>query len=329
MKLRYFSARAHDAERIVPVLVAAGWTVETTPDRLDADSAKSAAGCDAVCSFVCDGLSGDTFAQLAAAGVRLVTQRAVGLDNLDLDAARACGIAVAHVPGYSPHAVAEHALALMLALNRRVHEAAARTRQANFSLDGLLGFDLHGQTALIAGMGRIGEITARILLGFGCRVLAHASSWPPRRSLPGVEPVRDLHAAWGEARIISLHYSLTAATRHSVNAEMLARSRRDLVLVNTARGGVVDTAALLAALDAGRLAAYGADVIENEACVAFRDCSVSGCADPLIERLIRHPRVLLTPHQAFFTEEALADIARETARNLADFAAGRQNSNFV
>jgi D-lactate dehydrogenase len=240
-------------------------------------------------------------------------------------AARKLKLSVAHVPAYSPESVAEHAATLLLAIARHLPLALSQMRSSNFSLQGLLGFSLHGKTVGIIGMGRIGQAFARIAQGFGCRVLGYSRS---PFQLDGVQAVA-LETLWRESDIVSLHCPLTDATRHLVNADRLRLARPGCVLINTARGGVVDTVAVLDALDAGQLSAYGADVYENEACVFFRDCSTCGYDDPLLARLIAHPRALITPHQAFFTHEALRDIAASVAANVTAYARGERTADFL
>ncbi|MEQ1593410.1 MAG: NAD(P)-dependent oxidoreductase, partial [Thiobacillaceae bacterium] len=224
-----------------------------------------------------------------------------------------------------PESVAEHATALLLAMARHLPQALIQVQQRNFSLDGLLGFSLHGKTVGIVGMGRIGQSFDRIMRGFGCRVLAHSRS---EFRAEGVQAV-SLDDLWQEADVVSLHCPLTPATRYLVDTTCLRAAKSGLVLVNTARGGVVDTAAVLAALESGKLGTYGADVYENEACVFFRDCSDSGYDDLLLARLIAHPRALITPHQAFFTHEALREIAASVAASVEAFACEEHTADFL
>lgn len=252
-------------------------------------------------------------------------QRAAGVDNIDLDAARMLGLSVAHVPAYSPESVAEHAAALLLAVVRNLPQAIDQVRHNDFRLDGLLGFSLHGKTVGIIGLGRIGQAFARIMLGFGCRVIATSRSKVP---MPGVESV-SLDMLWRESKVVSLHCPLTPETQHLVSKVCLEGSSPGLVLINTARGGVVDTEAVIDALNTGLLGAYAADVYENEACVFFRDCSSCGYDDPLLARLLAHPRALMTPHQAFFTHESLRQIALSVTASVNAFARGECTSSFL
>lgn len=328
MKVLVFGVAAHDHEILIPALISAGHSVETTDKPLDAQSAFAARGFDAVVTFVCDDLSAGAVNALAHEGVRLIAQRSAGVDNIDVAAVHRAKIRAARVPAYSPHAVAEHAVALLLALNRHVHVAHQRVLRGDFSLDGLMGFDLYGKTVLIVGTGRIGQAFARIMQGFGCEVLAYDPMVRPQDRIPKIEYV-SMEEGVERARVVSLHCPLLPQTRHMINAALLEKFRADAVLINTSRGAVVDTAAVLQALREGRLAAYGADVYENEACIFFRDCSGRDYDDPLLRELLKMPNVLLTPHQAFFTREALEGIASATVRNLGDFAAGRESGNFL
>lgn len=328
MKVLVFGVAAHDHEILIPALISAGHSVETTDKPLDAQSAFAARGFDAVVTFVCDDLSAGAVNALAHEGVRLIAQRSAGVDNIDVAAVHRAKIRAARVPAYSPHAVAEHAVALLLALNRHVHVAHQRVLRGDFSLDGLMGFDLYGKTVLIVGTGRIGQAFARIMQGFGCEVLAYDPMVRPQDRIPKIEYV-SMEEGVERARVVSLHCPLLPQTRHMINAALLEKFRADAVLINTSRGAVVDTAAVLQALREGRLAAYGADVYENEACIFFRDCSGRDYDDPLLRELLKMPNVLLTPHQAFFTREALEGIASATVRNLGDFATGRESGNFL
>ncbi|MEQ1667863.1 MAG: NAD(P)-dependent oxidoreductase [Sulfuriferula sp.] len=319
MRVLVFSVAQHDLDILIPALTRAGHDIQTTPSRLNMQTVHSAQGYDAVVTFVCDDGSAAVINALAAAGVKLIAQRAAGIDNIDITAAQQAGIQVMRVPAYSPYAVAEHAVALLLNLNRHVHTAHQRVLRGNFSLQGLMGFDLHGKTVLVVGTGRIGQVFARIMLGFGCEVLAYDPAMPVADRMPQVE-YTELAAGIARARVISLHCPLLPATRHIINAALLEKCLPDAVLINTSRGAVVDTAAVVAALNKGQLAAYGADVYENESCIFFRDCSECGYDDTFLAELLKMPNALLTPHQSFFTREALEGIAIATVQNLADFA---------
>ena len=328
MRILIYSCRLHDQQTLVARLAQAGHRVTTTALRLEPATVGEAKNSDAVCTFVCDDVSAAVLQGLGEQGVKLLIQRAAGVDNIDLAAARSLGIAVARVPEYSPHAVAEHAVALLLSLNRHVHQAYQRMQRADFSLDGLLGFDLYGKTAGVIGMGRIGQRFAAIMQGFGCHVLAYDPAIAPDQRMAGVR-YDALETVWAASDVLSLHCPLCPGTHHLVNADLLKHTRPHAILINTSRGAVVDTVAVLAALRRGGLAGYAADVYEGEACVFFRDCSDCGYDDPLLKDLLHEPRVLLTPHQAFFTEEALTNIATATLDNVTAFSAGLRSSNFL
>lgn len=315
----------HDHLVLSPSLEAAGHTVHCMGVVTPKSACDLPPGSNGLISFVSDQLDATVLSILARRGVKLIVQRAVGVDNIDLAAAARLGLCVAHVPAYSPESVAEHATALLLALARHFPAAIMQVREGNFSLEGLLGFSLRGKTVGIIGMGRIGQVFARIMRGFGCRVLAVARHPQAIEGVEWVAPDR----MWREADVVSLHCPLSPETHHLVNAPALERTKHGLVLINTARGAVVDTDAVLSALDSGQLAAYGADVYENEARIFFRDCSVCGYDDALLKRLINHPRVLITPHQAFFTREALQEIAVSVTASVSAFARGERTTYFL
>lgn len=286
--------------------------------RLDARTAAMAAGCDAVCAFVNDRLDAPALQALQQLGTRIVALRCAGFNNVDLRAAAALGIAVGRVPEYSPYAVAEHTAALVLTLNRKIHRAHARVREGNFALEGLLGFDLHGRTVGVVGTGKIGECFLRIMAGFGCTLLA----FDPRPN-PACEALGARYVALPEllarSDIVSLHCPLTPQTRHLIDAQALATLKRGAMLVNTSRGAVVDTRAVIDALKDGRLGSLGLDVYEEEADLFFRDLSAEVLHDDVFARLLTFPNVVVTGHQAFFTEDALAAIAETTLANLDAF----------
>lgn len=284
--------------------------------RLTAETASTVDAATAVCSFVNDRLDRGCLTTLAAAGVRHVALRCAGFNHVDLAAARELGITVTRVPAYSPYAVAEHTVALVLALNRRIHRAFNRVREQNFSLAGLVGFDLHGKTCGIVGTGKIGRVAAEIFKGFGMRMVAHdpfpQADWAAAHGIEYL-PLDDLLAA---SDIVSLHLPLTPETNHLVNAATLARMKSGAMLVNTSRGKLIDTAAVIAALKIGRLGGLAIDVYEEEEGVFFEDLSGQVLQDDELARLLTFPNVLVTAHQAFLTQEALGEIARVTIENL-------------
>ena len=284
--------------------------------RLSAETAAVADGAQAVCLFVNDQADRACLTILAGLGVKLLVLRCAGFNNVDLVAARALGIAVTRVPAYSPHAVAEHAVGLLLTLNRKIHRAYNRVRELNFSLSGLVGFDLHGKTIGIIGTGKIGRVAAQIFRGFGAQVLAHdpfpAADWAATHGVRYVELDEVLTAS----DIISLHLPLTPQTSQMINAQTLSRMKPGVFIVNTSRGKLVDTTALIAALKTGQVGGVALDVYEEEAGIFFEDLSGQVLHDDELSRLLTFPTVLITAHQAFLTHEALSEIARVTTENL-------------
>ena len=272
----------------------------------------------AVCLFVNDGADAAALDEFARSGVRLVALRSAGFNNVDLGAARRLGVTIARVPAYSPDAVAEHTVAMILSLNRGVHRAYARVREGNFALEGLLGFDLKGRTVGVVGTGRIGAAVARIMQGFGCRVLAHDPAPDPACEAAGVRyvPLEELLAA---SDIVTLHCPLTPATRHMIDAAAIGRMKRGAMLVNTSRGGLVDTRAAIGGLKSGAIGHLGLDVYEEEGDLFFQDLSGQVIQDDVFARLLTFPNVLITGHQAFFTVEALTAIAETTVANITAF----------
>ena len=296
--------------------------------RLSPQTAPLAAGTAAVCLFVHDHADAAAIDALAGLGVRGIALRCAGYNNVDLAAAARRGLAVSRVPAYSPHGVAEHAAALLLALDRRLHRAYSRVREGNFALDGLLGFDLYGKTVGVIGTGKIGTCFARIMAGFGCRVLAHDMVESPAIRELGGHYV-PLYQLFAEAHAISLHCPLTPQTHHLIGPAALARMRDGAYLINTSRGPLVDTTAVIKALKSGRLGGLAIDVYEEEEGVFYEDLSATILADDTLARLLTFPNVIVTSHQAFFTREAMSAIAATTLANLDDLAAGRPCPNAV
>mgnify|MGYP001314737506 CR=1 FL=1 len=321
MRVAVFSAKEYD-RTFLGAARPEGIDLEFLEPWLEERTAPLADGFDAVCAFVDDDLSAPVLDRLAAGGIRLVALRSAGYDNVDLARARELGITVAHVPAYSPHAVAEHAVAMILALNRRIHRAYNRVREYNFALTGLLGFDLHGRTVGVVGTGAIGTVFARIMVGFGCRVLAYDVRRNPECERLGVEYV-DLDRLLAEADIVSLHCPLLPQTYHLIDAAALGKMKRGAMLINTSRGGLLDTSAVIGALKSGHLGYLGIDVYEEESELFFEDRSEQGAfSDDVFARLLTFPNVLVTGHQGFFTSDALTSIAETTMANLQGFAAG-------
>jgi D-lactate dehydrogenase len=320
LHLAVFSSKPYDQAFLEAANADAGHRLSFHAPRLDAQTAALAADADAVCIFVNDVADAATLQALAARRVRLVALRCAGFNNVDLAAARDLGITVARVPAYSPHAVAEHTIALMLALNRKIHRAFNRVREGNFALDGLLGFDLHGKTVGIVGTGQIGTVVAQILRGFGCRLVAYDPVPNDACQALGVGYV-DLEELFATSQIVSLHCPLTPETHHLVDRDLLARSEPGLMLINTGRGALIDTRAVIRALKRGTLGSLGIDVYEEEGDLFFEDLSNRVLHDDVFARLLTFPNVLVTGHQAFFTREALTGIAETTIANVSAFAA--------
>jgi len=295
---------------------------------LDERTASLADGFPAVSIFVNDDASAPALARLAEGGVRLVALRSTGFNNVDLEAAARSGLTVMRVASYSPHAVAEFAVGLLLAVNRKLHRAFNRTREGNFMLDGLEGWDIHGKTVGVIGTGRIGAVFARIMQGFGVTLLGYDLTPSPDCLALGMRYVA-LDELLALSDVISLHIPLVPATYHLIDAGALAKMKPGVILINTSRGALVDAEALIEALKSGRVGAVGLDVYEEEEGLFFRDRSDQIIADDVLARLLTFPNVLLTGHQAFFTREALAQIAGTTIRNLSDFEAGRRNENVL
>jgi len=321
MRVAAFSIKPYDTSSLAAA--SAGLPIEWAwfEPRLDHHTVRLAEGAVAINCFVNDQLDAATLAILAEQGVKLVTLRCAGFNQVDLAAAARLSLPVVRVPEYSPHAVAEHTIGLMLTLDRRLHKAYNRVRDGNFSLEGLLGFDLFGRTAGVVGTGRIGRRVAEILLGFGCRVLAYDPTPEPDLVARGVTfmTIDELLAA---SDIVTLHCPLKPNTRHMIDAPALARMKRGAMLINTSRGGLIDTPAVIEALKTGQLGHLGLDVYEEEADLFFDDRSSSIIHDDVFSRLLTFPNVVITAHQAFFTQNALDAIATQTVRNLIHFDRG-------
>jgi len=288
--------------------------------RLLPATAPLAAGYPAVCAFVNDILDAEVLRALEQRGTRLVALRSAGFNHVDLEAADALGLTVARVPAYSPHAVAEHAVALILGLNRKLYRAYNRVREGNFSLEGLMGFDLRGRTVGVIGTGRIGVLFAGIMRGFGCEIVAYDPY--PNPDAEAVLTYVSLDELFARSDIVSLHCPLTPATRHLIDARALARMRDGVMLINTSRGQLVDTAAVIEGLKSGRIGYLGLDVYEEEEGLFFQDLSARVIQDDVFSRLLTFPNVLVTGHQGFFTHEAVVDIAETTLANVSAFASG-------
>jgi D-lactate dehydrogenase len=321
MKLAVFSTKSYDETSLREANTEHHHEISFLEPRLTADTATLAAGHDAVCAFVNDEVDEATLSLLAAEGVRLVALRSAGFNHVDLRAADRLGVTVARVPAYSPYAVAEHALALILTLNRKTHRAYNRVREGNFALGGLLGFDLRGRTVGIVGTGTIGTVFAGIMAGFGCRLLAF-DPYPNDACLAAGVTYTSRAELFAESDIVSLHCPLTPETHHLIDEEALGQMRDGTMLINTSRGALIDTVAVISALKHGRLGHLGLDVYEEEEELFFEDLSDQVITDDVFSRLLTFPNVVITGHQAFFTGEALAHIAETTLSNVTAFERG-------
>jgi D-lactate dehydrogenase len=327
-RVAFFDTKAYDRasfEERVP----AGLGVTFFETRLGPATASLADGHRVVCAFVNDDLGDATLSVLAGCGVELVALRCAGYNQVDLARAAALGLSVVRVPAYSPHAVAEHAVALLLTLNRKTHRAYNRVSEGNFSIAGLEGVDLHGRTAGIIGLGKIGRALARILRGFGMTVLAHDAFVDAAFAAEVGVAFVELEELLRRADVVSLHAPLTPETYHLIDARRLALMKRGATLLNTSRGGLVDAAALIEALKSEHLGAAGLDVYEEESGYFFEDQSARVIKDDLLARLLSFNNVLVTSHQAFLTEEALGNIADTTLASIAEFLAGKRGAELT
>ena len=322
MQICLFSSKHYDRDSFLAAEHPASWQLHFQEVRLSADSALLASGHEVVCAFINDDLSGPVLERLAAGGTRLIALRSAGYNHVDLKAAQRLKLPVVRVPAYSPHAVAEHAVALMMTLNRRINRAVNRTREGDFSLHGLTGFDLYGKTVGVVGGGKIGQVFARIMQGFGCQVLIY-DPFP----LDGLETLgarqAELDEVIAQSDILSLHCPLTDSSYHLIDAQRLSRMKRGAMLINTGRGALVDASALIDALKSGQLGYLGLDVYEEESELFFEDHSDLPLQDDTLARLLSFPNVIVTAHQAFLTHEALGAIAQTTLDNIAAWTAGR------
>lgn len=326
MKIAFFSTKSYDREFFNRYVTTHEIVYFEAP--LNHQTVNLANGCTAICVFVNDKLDAGVITELKKAGVKLIALRCAGFNNVDIAAAKEQGIAVVRVPAYSPHAVAEHALALIMTLNRKTHKAYNRIREGNFSLDRLTGFDLYGKTVGVIGTGKIGQVFCDIMLGFGCKVLAFDLVVHQPTEAKGVMylPLIDILSL---SKIISLHCPLTEQTRHVINAQTIGMMSDNVMLINTSRGALIDTGAAIDGLKSGRIGYLGLDVYEQEEKLFFNDLSENIIQDDIIMRLLSFPNVLITSHQGFFTEEALTQIAQITLRNMDDFEAGVKLKNAV
>lgn len=329
MRIAVFSTKPYDRVFLGPAAAKAGHELEFLEPRLDRSTARLAEGFPAVCVFVNDTLDATVLERLAKGGTRVVALRAAGFNNVDLEAAERLGLTVVRVPAYSPHAVAEFTVGLLLALDRRIHRAWMRVRENNFALEGLIGHDICGKTIGIVGTGRIGALVARMFrLGFGCEVLAH-----DRYETDALKEIGVTYTSADEliarSDVISLHCPLTPETHHLIGEAAVAKVKHGVILINTSRGALIDAEAVIAGLKSGKIGGVALDVYEQEADLFFEDLSNEIIQDDVFQRLLTFPNVLITGHQAFFTEEALTAIAETTMANIAEEESGRASPNRV
>lgn len=315
MRIAVFSSKPYDRDTLTAANAVHGHTLHFFEAALSVETCSLAEEAEAICVFVNDQVDARLLRCIAGRGIKTVALRCAGFNNVDLAVAKELGMSVVRVPAYSPYAVAEHAVALMLTLNRKTHRAYNRVREGNFSLNGLLGFDMHGKTAGIVGTGRIGAVLAKIMTGFGCTVLAEDVYVNPDCVALGVQYV-DRHTLFSQSDIISLHCPLTPETRHIINPLSIALMKRGVMLINTGRGALIETRAVIAGLKSGHVGALAMDVYEQEEGLFFEDHSNEIIQDDLLERLLTFHNVLITSHQGYFTREALAAIAETTLNNL-------------
>lgn len=327
MKIAFFDTHRFDKAAFLEANQRFGHEIVFFETRLTPETANLAQGFPAVCAFVNDNLGAKVLQTLAAGGTRVIALRSAGFNHVDLNEASALGMRVARVPEYSPYAVAEHAVALILSLNRKIHKAYQRVREGNFSLDGLVGFDLRGKTVGVIGTGKIGAAFVQIMKGFGCEVLAYDrvqnAEVSKQANYVSLEDL--LH----RSDIVSLHVPLTPETRHLLNEARFAQMKKGVMLINTGRGALIETKALIRSLKSGHLGAAGLDVYEEEEGIFFENLSEEILQDDHLARLLTFPNVLLTSHQAFLTHEALKNIADTTLQNVADLASGKKPTGEV
>lgn len=326
MKVAVFSTKAYDRKFLEAANTNHHHELVFFESHLTADTAILAADFPALCVFVNDQLDDKTLQILANQGTHLVALRSAGFNNVDLKAATELGMTIVRVPAYSPYAVAEYTIGLILTLNRQIHRAYNRVREDNFSLDGLLGFDLYGRTVGIIGTGKIGLIVAQILQGFGCKLLTYDLYPNPESEALGAKAV-ELSQLYATSDIITLHCPLSRETHHLIDTQAIEQMKPGVMLINTSRGGLINTKAVVSALKSKKIGYLGLDVYEQESDLFFEDLSDAVIQDDVFQRLLTFPNVLITGHQAFFTENALQNIAETTLSNLTDIEQGRPCSN--
>ncbi|POY38530.1 hydroxyacid dehydrogenase [Solitalea longa] len=326
MKIAFFSSRQYDIDIFNALNEQYQHKLEFFEPELDDKYAVLAKGFDAVCIFVNDGLNASIIAQLADYGIKAIFLRCTGYNNVDLEAARKNNILVYRVSYYSPYSVAEYAMTLILALNRKVYKSYNRIKRGNFELEGLMGFDLHKKTVGVIGTGKIGKVFTDILRGFGCRILAY-DLFQNEDCLRSGVTYTDLNQLFAESDIISLHCPLTPENRHIINEDAIALMKQDVMIINTSRGQLINTKDIIDGLKSGKIGSLAIDVYEEEAELFFKNLSDKIIQDDIFARLLTFPNVLISGHQAFFTKNALDDIGHATLQNANAAAEGRTNEN--
>ena len=328
MRVAVFSTKGYDRQYLLKANIDGRHELAFFDVRLGVETAPLAAGFDAVCLFVNDVVDATVAEMLQRGGTRMVALRCAGFNNVDLEATGRLGMTVVRVPAYSPHAVAEHTVALMLSLNRKIHRAYNRVREGNFAIDGLLGFDFAGRTVGVVGTGKIGAVVTRIMRGFDCRVVATDVVVNPECVAAGVEYV-SFEELLRESDVITLHCPLTPESRHLLGRDAFARMKPGVMVINTSRGALLDAGAAIEALKSGHLGSLGLDVYEEESDIFFEDLSNRVLHDDVLARLLTFPNVLITSHQGFFTHEALSAIGSITIRSLTTFERGEALGDVV
>ena len=329
MKIAFFDTHSYDKNSFVETNKAFDYEIDFRDYKLNENTALTAKGYDVVCVFVNDVVNAEVIKTLAECGVKLIALRCAGFNNIDLKAAAAAGIKVVRVPAYSPYAVAEHGVALLMSLTRHIPQAYLRTKTANFNIEGLTGRDLFGLTAGILGTGKIGRIMADILMGFGMKIIAYDpfpnEQWAKEKNIEYV----GLDEIFQRSDVLSLHCPLTEETKHVVNHDRMKMMKHDAVIINTGRGALIDSKALVHALKHGHIGGIGMDVYEEESKYFFSDWSTDIMTDDTLARLLTFPNVIITGHQAFLTTNALKNLAETTLENVKAFAAGAELVNEV
>jgi D-lactate dehydrogenase len=324
MKLLVFSSKTYEKHYFNSINQKFKFDIKFLDIKLTPETALLAKGFECICAFVNDLLSPETIHALHQVGVKLIALRSAGFNHVNLATAKELGIPVVRVPAYSPHAIAEHTVALLLSLNRKIHKAYNRSREFNFSLEGLMGYDLYQKTVGIIGTGKIGQVMAKIMNGFGCRVLAYDKQPQPNLTYLNYCSLAEIYQ---KSDIISLHVPLTKETHHLINREAIQKMKPTVTLINTSRGAIIDTKALIYALKNNLIKGACLDVYEEEDNYFFSDCSEEGIADDNLARLLTFPNVLITAHQAFLTDEAMSHIVSTTLENILEYKNGTTLTN--